>query len=815
MKKIFFFAALLLAAITGFSQPQMNPNSGLIVGKVVDADKKPLQYINVLVYKSVDSALIDAVATDTDGKFMFSNVPYDTYYLEFKFLGFANKRINNIEVAASPQNKRFVRIGEVSLDPETQDLGNVVVNGQTSTVQYQIDKKVINVGQDIQAAGGDASDALRNVPSVEVDVNGDVSLRGSSNFTVMVNGKPSILDPNDALKQIPASNIDKIEIITNPSAKYDPDGDAGIINIITKNKSDDGFSGKIELGGDIFLGYSADILLNYKKNKINFFTELDVYDKPHYMNMNQYRATHYDSLDFIIENEGEHAHGRAGKSAKVGLNYFLNDYNTFTFNFSAGQRQYKHGNTSFQHAYWSDFSSDYYFNNASDFLVNGIMYDGDINLDHKFNDNGHKIKAFAQYSYWEPTRTNLSSTDTVDVNGISLSDFMFQEQTVENISRNRFRFQLDYELPIGDKNKFEAGYTYRYLNAGGDYNIENFDYNINNWVKNDSAYNNMVMFRQIHAGYLTFSGSLKFFDYKLGIRGEYTDRLVTEEVTNSSFPIKRFDYFPTVHLSKELPFDQQVQLSYSKRINRPQGYNLNPFPVAMDRYTIRQGNPALAPEYTNSFELNYMKRFGKSYVSIESYYKQTNGKIDRIMQTDGQFIIFTAQNLNKDFSYGTEIMANLVIFKMLMLNASTNLYQYKLEGTLDGVDVKKETFSWNSRATLMTMLPTGTSIQIGGFYNAPTVTLEGNRDAMFVTFAGIRQSFFKKRLSVLVNVQDMFSTMKFAFTTETELLSSNIEFYSKYPNVGFTLTYRINNYQADKKNGREDQDVEYGGEGMY
>lgn len=805
-----------MAFLASFSQPQMSPNTGMIVGKVIDNADNSLEYVNVVLHKASDSSMIDAVATDIEGKFMFQNVTYDNYYLEFKFLGFANKRISNIEVAASPQDKRFVKIGQVKLDQDAQDIGDVVVTGQVTSVSYQIDKKVINVGQDISSAGGDATDALRNVPSVEVDVNGDVTLRGSSNFTVMINGKPSILDPNEALKQIPASNIDKIEIITNPSAKYDPDGDAGIINILTKNKSDDGFSGKVELGSDIFLGYSADVLLNYKKNKFNIFTEVDINDKPHYMEMNQYRKTMYDTIDFIIENEGEHSRGRAGKSAKLGFNYFLNDYNTITFNLGAGQRQYKHGSTAFQHTYWSDYSSDYYFINTADFLVNGIMYDADLNFEHKFNDNGHKIKAFGQYSYWEPSRTNLSTTDTVDINQNPLSDYIYQERTVENIYRDRVRFQLDYELPLNDKNKFEAGYVFRYFNSGGDYNLEYYDNSVNDWYGIDSVYNNMTMYRQIHAAYLTFSGSTKLFNYKLGIRGEYTDRLVEEEVTQSSYPIKRFDYFPTVHLSKELPFDQQIQLSYSKRINRPRGYNLNPFPVAMDRYSYRIGNPSLEPEYTNSFELNYMKSFGKSYVSVETYFKQTNGKIDRIMQADGQYVFFTAQNLNKDYSYGGEVMANLVVLKMLMINLSTNLYQYHLEGTLDGEEVNKETFTWNSRASLMTMLPTGTGIQFGGYYNAPTVTIDGARDAMFVTFAGVRQNFFKKKIQLAVHAHDLFSTMKFSFTTETDILYSSVNFQSKLPNIGFTLTYRINNYQSDRRNGSSgDNDVDFGGEGMY
>ncbi len=816
MKKIYLILIITLFVITGFSQPQMKPNTGIIVGKVIDKNDNPLEFVNIVVHKQSDSSLVDAVATDTEGKFLLKNINYGTYYLEIKFLGFQNKKINNIEVK---KEKRFVKIGQIVLNPADQELDEVVVTGQVSTVDYKIDKKVINVGKDIKASGGDATDALRNVPSVEVDVNGDVSLRGSSNFTVMINGKPSILDPNEALKQIPASNIDKIEIITNPSAKYDPDGDAGIINIITKNKRDEGFSGKIEAGLDSYLGYNGDVLLNFKKNKFNFFTEFDIYKKPFYMNLNQYRISYLDTVNLYLENSGEFMRGHNGIGGKFGFNYFINDFNTLTINGRIGQRQYMNDNQTEQHKWWSSNDlEENYFLNTSEFLVNGIMYDGNVDFEHKFNDKGHKLRAFAQYSYWEPTKENLTTTDTTNEDYEPLSDYIFKERTLENIKRDRFRFQLDYELPINSNTEFEAGYVYRYWNSSGDYHLENFDNNDDNWIEDSSYYNNMTLNRQIHAAYITLSGSFtNIFDYKLGLRTEYTDRLVSEEVTGTEYPIDRFNFFPTVHLSKQLASEQQIQASYSRRINRPRGYNLNPFPSRMDRYTIRQGNPALKPEMTHSFELNYMKEFGKSSITLETYYKQTKDEIDRIMKIDGEEIILIAENLNKDYAYGGEIMANLLLFKMIMLNLSTNLYRYHLDGTLDGQEVHKKTFTWNSKATIMSMLPTGTGIQIGGFYRAPTVTLDGDRQAMFVTFAGLRQQFFDKKLSVALYARDLFSTMKFAFTTDTDNLYTEVEFSSLHPSIGISVTYRINNYKNNntKRNDNSQQEIDFGGEGMY
>jgi len=814
MKKIILTLTTLILSIIGYSQPQMAPNTGVIAGMVIDVNNKPLEYVNVLVCKQTDSSVVDAVATDMEGKFMFNNLTYDNYYLEIKFLGFKNKKITNIIVS---NDNRFVKIGQVILDPDDQAIDEVVVTGQVSNVSYQIDKKVINVSQDIQSQGGSASDALRNVPSVEVDVNGDVSLRGSTNFTVMINGKPSILDPNDALKQIPASNIEKIELITNPSAKYDPDGDAGIINIITKNKADNGLSGKIEVGADSYMGYNADILLSYKKNKIEIVTEIQANKNPRYMEISQYRATTLDTAFFYMNSNGTHGHSRSGMGAKLGINYFIDDNNTLTFNTDVGQREFANFSETNQETWWSiDENVRNYYNTASYMTVNGFMSNFDLNFDHKFNDNGHKIKAFAQYSYWEPQRTNLSTTETTDADWNSINGYTYQERTLEDISRTRLRFQLDYELPIGDKSKFEAGYAFRYLNSGGDYNVQTMDNTTNQWVSDDSRFNNMTLNRIIHAAYATFSGSLPVFDYQIGMRFEYTDRLVSEEATGTEYPIKRPDFFPTIHLSKKLPFDQQLQLSYSKRINRPHGHNLNPFPIYVDSYTIRQGNPGLAPEYTHSLELNYMKEIGKSRFSIETYYKQTDGKIDRFQEADGETLILITKNLNKEYSYGGEAMLNVLMFKFITLNIATNAYQYYLNGTLDGVDTTRESFTWNSRATLMAMLPSGTSIQIGAFYNAPTLTLDGQRQAMFMSNIGIRQSFMKRKLSLGINVWDPLNTMKFAFTTDTQVLYSENQFSSLRPTINVTLTYRINNYKQDKKGGNGgDSEVDFGGESVY
>lgn len=819
MKKITLLIAFsLIAFFSAFAQPQMDmkPNTGIIAGKLEDNQQIALQYVNVLLHNQSDSLVVDAVATDDQGMFFFKDINYGTYFIEFKFLGFKNKYINNIAISES---NKFVKIGKVSLDTDDKELGAVVIQGQASNVSYQIDKKVINVDKDILASGGDASDALRNVPSVNVDVNGDVTIRGSSNFTVMINGKPSIMDPNDALKSIPAENIDRIELITNPSAKYDPDGDAGIINIITKNKKDDGFSGKIEIGGDNNLGYKGDILLNYKKNKINLFTEFNINNRTRPMQYNSYRESYLPTDTFYMQSTGKNIWGHGGMEGKIGLNYYITDKTTLTLTGSLGTHGFNSSSSSNQHIWYSDnYQPENYFVNTAANKMMGYTKEGEIDIEHKFDDKGQNIKAYLEYSYFNPTSINSTSMDTTNSNWAILNNDPFQQRTTQKTNRSSARFQVDYVLPLKGKSKFETGYSFRSEVAGGDYKIENLN-STNNWIEIDSVYNNMTMYRKIHAGYATYSSSLgKLFDFELGLRVEYTDRLITETVTNANYPITRFDYFPTLHLSKSLPFDQQIQFSYSKRINRPRGWNLNPFPMYIDQYTIRKGNPALLPEYAHSFELNYLKTAGKNSISLETFYRITEGKIDRIEQTQGAAIVYTSANLNKDYSLGGELSANLVVFKMLMINLSTSAFDYRITGTLDGNAVDTSTFTWNSRINFMTMLPTGTGIQFGGFYNAPSITLQGTQKGMFVSFLGIRQSFLKNKFSISVQVQDLFNTMRFSSINNTKYLYSETEFSSLHPTIGFTLTYRLNNFKQDKNKdngGNDNGSSDYMGEGQY
>lgn len=806
---------ITLWALAAYTQPQFFENEGAIVGMIIDKNGSPLNFVNLFLFKAGENKVVDAVVSDDNGKFMFQKVKFGNYDLEIKFIGFKNKKITNIQVS---ENNRFVKIGKITIEEETHELGEVVVQGQTTTLQYKLDKKVISVGQDIAATGGDATDLLRNVPSVNVDFEGNVTLRGSSNFIVMIDGKPSILEPNEALKQIPASNIEKIEIITNPSAKYDPDGDAGIINIITKQKSDDGLSGKIELGLDTYLGKNFDLLLNYKRRKLTLTGQFIFNERYRKGSGQMYRENYFNNYTQYLDNETNNNHVHGNITGKIGMQYLINNNNILTINFTWAERQFRDENESRQHLFTNPFFYEFYLINNSLSRVLGQNLSFDINYDLKFKDNSdHKLTSYLQLNTWNPLRYNGQKIDSTDANWQIVSQNPYEERTIENIKNRQGRYQLDYVRPLNKNSKLEVGIALRGQDVTSDYKME---INKNSqWIEQLQYSNQMNLQILISSVYLTYSNKLgKLFDYQIGFRGEYTYRDAIQKSLDTHYIYNKLKIYPTLHLSRNLPFDQQLQFSYTVRVNRPDIRSLNPFPMKMNQFTYRSGNPALEPEYTHSLELNYLKKFNKNSFSVEAFYKQTNNKIENRQTLLDTIILMRPENIKRNYSYGAEAMTNLVFLRFINLNLSANIYNYNLEQEQNGQLINKSQILWSTRMNLILMLPTKSFIQFGGFYNAPTITVDGQMKEMYTLFAGVRQSFLNNKLQISINFQDVFWTMRFGGESRTNTSYNKFEMKGKWPQIGFSITYRLRSFKQERKmkseNGAQDE-FDFMGEGMY
>ena len=784
------------------------PKDASVKGTVInEMSKMPVQFANAALFSLRDSSVVAGAIADENGNFIMENLPYGRYYLVIDFIGYYKKTISDIKLF--PQKKVF-DAGTVLLKDASENLDEVVVSGERNLVEYKIDRKVINISKNINSSGGTLVDALENAPSVQVDIDGNVTMRGSSNFQVLIDGKPSVLDANDILQQIPASAVENVEIITNPSVKFDPDGTTGIINIIMKKTHKSGLTGVVNASVGTGDKYSTNFLLNYRTKKIGFYLGANYGDRSSIGTGNFLRTTFLDDTVNYLETTSERTHERKYYSIKGGVDFYFNDNNTLSFSGRYGFFGFEMSNNSNNYEYNLPATIDYYTVNDGTFEMGGGFYSGNVDYKHNFAKKGHEITFSANYSVRSGGIENTvveSETDAAYTNVFSENKY----RTFQDRSRDRLRVKVDYTYPINEKSKIEAGYQARLLSAGGDYVYENFIDNI--YVKDESVSNDMIFTRNINSLYTSYSGELAGFKYMAGLRGEFTDRLIDQLTSGEKYPVNRFDFFPSLHISKQLSKTDQMQMSYSRRVNRPRHWYLNPFPGYSDSYSVRQGNPALLPEFIDSYELAYNKRIKKSFFNIDAYYRQTNNSINRIqqLQSDGK-ILYTFANLDKEYAYGSELSGNFQFFKWWTLYANLNLYYYNLEGETAGVTTNQQSFNYDAKINSTFMFLENSRLQINGFYNAPTVTTQGNREAFYIFSAAFRQEFFKKKLSVVLRANDIFKTGKYETDTEGTGFSSHSEMLREAPVFMLSLSYKINNYK--QKRGERNEDPGDEGEGM-
>jgi outer membrane receptor protein involved in Fe transport len=772
------------------------PSEGIITGKIIDIDlNQPMEYANVVLFQKRDSSMVTGTVTNADGEFKIEKIPFGKYYLRANFIGYEKLIINDIKIY--PQQKS-IDLSTIKLKQFSENLKEFEIVAERSLIEYKIDKKVINVSQDINSAGGSAIEALENTPSVNVDIEGNVSLRGSSNFTVLIDGRTSVLEGSDALQQIPANTIEQIEIITNPSAKYDPDGIAGIINVILKKQSKPGFNGIVNASVATANKYSSDFLLDYKTGKINLYGGMNYNNREMKVSGKWEQQTYSGDTTALLISDIERIKIPNGYSFNAGLDYYLDKKTTLSFFGKYGNYNFKRDFNSNLHSYTFPESSDIYSIANSSMKREGNYYNITTNFIHKFNDNGHELSAMAYYS-----KRKSDVTEYMD-EYITNNDWVITDDEPDNIMTKEdgnswdFRIKADYSKPIRIEGRIEAGYQSRMNYQNNKYNEFDIDQNI--WVNN----NEMDFTRNIHSSYFIFSDKIKNIHYQLGLRGEYTYRNIKNEQSPDSYKINRFDVFPTIHLSRRFQNDNQLMASYSRRINRPKDRYLDPFPIYLNSYNVRIGNPDLQPEYIDSYELGYQKSIKSLFISVEAYYRITNDKITRIRTLyEKDVMMITFENLDKDYALGTEIMANLSATKWLQINASINLYNYRLEGDIINTDVNKNSNNFDGRLNTTIKFSKLTRLQIVGFYKGPSVTAQEERGDFFAVNIAFRKDFFNRNLTATLKVSDIFGTMKYDYITTGEGFYSCNNFKRESQIVTLSLSYRINNYKKEKQRDKE------------
>jgi len=799
IKNILLFAGLLISFLqVSFSQEkrQSSDFQGEITGRIIDnTSEKPMEYANVSVFSMRDSALAGGSITNSKGYFKIEKLKPGFYKIKVDFIGY-ERYIHTAKV--NPQNP-LANIGTIKLKPAITQLSEVEVISEKPLVEFSLDKKVINVDKNIVTAGGSATDILRNTPAVSVDMDGNVSLRGSTNVTILVDGKPSMLSGGDKaaiLEQIPASTIQTIELITNPSAKYDPEGMAGIINIKTKKEKNNGTNGLITLNYGTWEKYGASINLNRKTGSFNFFLNYD-YKNEDRKNFRSHERTFLNNdtvLSYynIISNRLRQSQFH---TVKGGLDYSINPMNNFIFSATCrtGVRPVKN-NTNYEiydniHVLTSDFDRL----ETSDKSNNNI----DLSLGYKkqFEQKGRELTADAYYSKSDDDElTNYKQIDTIEQHLKEVSIF------------SNFTIQSDYSHPINEKTKVEAGVKYMLRTTDDDYHFLNYDPVIVDFKDDTNLSNRFIYSDQVFASYTTFSKEWKKFNFQAGLRAEQTYQNGDQKTMQEKYYNDYFSFFPSVHTSYSLPKENKLQISYSRRINRPSIQSMNPFVDASDPYTHHTGNPYLKPEYINSYELGHIKDWKKISLTSSVFFKQTNDVISRYRITDTSGVVtVTRINVAKAQSYGVDFIVSSQPVKFIRLTADFSWFKTTLEGSNLETDLTSSIYSYNGKLNASIFLPKNFSIQINCILEGPSVMAQNIRQAFYLVNGGIRKDLWNKKASVSLRVSDIFNTMHFKVTTDDSALKATMQFKRETQIVYITFSYRINegikqkerNYQQD------------------
>ncbi len=790
---------LLFASIVFPQRPQgsgMNrgnrPSSG-IMGKVLDdITGSPIQYANIMLLNSDTDEAVTGTISNEKGRFHISPVKPGKYYVTIKFMGYEELRIDSLTITfATP----MARLGEVFIKPAQLEGESVVVERERTTMEYKIDKKVINVGQDLTSSSGTAVEVLENAPSVQVDIEGNVELRGSSNFTVLIDNRPSILDANDALQTIPASTIDNIEIITNPSAAYDPDGVTGIINIITKKSKLEGVSGIANLNAGMLGQLGGDFLINYRNHRYTAYISAAYHSRVYEGSDSSFTRTTVNGNNNYVEQVGDRRFEHGGYRIRTGIDFNLTKKDILGLQYSMGNRGFERGGTNTFKQYSDLMTVPFESSTEASSERGGHYSQVAINYEHQFSSPTHRLEAELSFSPREADEESL--TEQFNVLGEQVSGTL----TTEKGPTERMRFKLSYEQPFANEGKIDAGYQIKHGLSVDESGLQSWDSLTATYIEDVTYDHDTDYERDIHSTYATISNNFGKLGVQAGFRAEYTYRNIAV-AGGDSYSIDRWDYYPTLHLSYSITPTQKFMASYSKRVRHPRGWYLEPFETWMDAYNVRMGNPGLQPVFSNSIEAGYMQYFGKNMLSAEIYSREATNLIERIQTVYGENIILHSfDNVGNSLSLGSEVTLRMLPAKWWDFNLMGNLYHYEIHDQPEIYTQGLESTNWSMRFNNNFTINKMIKLQMNAMYNSPSVTAQGEREAMFFLNAGARLTLIENKLNATINVRDILDT------GDHENISEGTDFYRYQfsdrvaPVVSASLKYTFNNYRSRDRNG--------------
>ncbi len=812
-KLLFLFVIFFGFTIISFSQERQTPSRqsdpiGTIKGKVVDdVTEKPMEYVSIQLLRFRDSSLVSGTLTNSDGMFSINNIPFGRYVLKVKFIGYRTKYVDSLFV--TPRNPN-VNVGVIHFEPEPIQTMEVEVVAQKDIVTYQIDKRIYNVDKDLNVSGGSAVDVLSNVPSVQVDLDGNVSLRGSGNVTILIDGKPSALlgfDRTAVLEQIPADNIERIEVITNPSAKFDPDGVSGIINIVTKKNLLLGWGSIVNLNAGTADKYNGSLNVNLRTEKINSALGYSYRAFSMRGSSTGSRNSFFPDTSLLYQKQDFLRRGSFQRFSFM-FEWKPDNFNSISFNSNLGSFNRKLSDSTgyLLENLQTGFKNDYYRLTSSE--VPNLSYDFGLNYKLTFEEPEKELNANLMLM-------RFGGTDESNYNQTFLGSQQANKLLQRNVNDSKnlnLVGELNYTNPL-NFGKLETGVKASLRTLNIDYKFYNYDMISDSFALNTSISNNFEYTENLYSGYLTFSNKINKFGYQIGLRSEFAQTRGEQITTDSAFTKDYFNIFPTLHLSYNINPANTLMFSYTRRVNRPMFMALNPFIDYSDPQNLSQGNPRLHPEYVNSFELSDLQYLPNGSLNLTLFYRYTTDIISRVTKLlDSTTTLTTYENLNKSKSLGFEAILNQNLFNWIKMNLSFSYFYLDVNGLPQyGIPARKSN-SWNVKLNTILNITRDLDLQVNLSYDSPVVTTGGGGmywrfftmgslgkiDGIFSANLALKYEIIPEKFTINFRLMDVFKTIRYNLETTGQGFTSYFN-RTRESRVAFLgIQYKFNDYKAPR-----------------
>ena len=808
MRKTFYIIIVLLSINLNAQQSSIS-----IYGTILDSESNsPLEYATISVYSPNDSIVKFGGISNANGKFNLE-VSKGKYNIKIEYISFKEKLIKNINVFKS------IDLGAIELVIDQNVLDEVELIGEKTQVEIKLDKTVYNIGKDLTLRGSSVSDVLDNLPSVAVDIDGNVSLRGNQNVRILINGKPSGLvgiSSNDALKQFPSESVEKVEIITSPSARYNAEGTAGIINIVLRKNKLAGLNGSISTNGGDPKTFGVSGNINFRTEKINLFTNTG-YSLSSYENASLSETEYFNSSsinNFLNEN-GSRNTERDSYYQSTGIEYFLNDKTSLVASYLTRKSDsdditINNINQNFQ----GDKKSSKRIENENE---TDDTKEFSLNLTHEFVNKGNLTIDYQKEKSNEIESSFISNTQS----NPKFIEYL-GEKVITDENQNSELYKIDYVLPIGEDGQFELGYRKSNKFQNTDYLVQDEVLN-GNYLINTDLTNNLFYNEKVNAFYTQYGNKKNKISYLFGIRVEESQTIVKQLESNSNSIKKYNDIFPTINLAYELKENETITLGYNRRISRPRSYFINPFPSRSSETSFFQGNPYLNPTYSNGIDLGYLKRLKKTTLNGSIYYKKSDAIFTFINEATGSSVMVndilvpvikrSPVNLSSQEEIGIEFNTNYSHSKNWRIGGNVNFYQSEIIGNYNGIIYDSKNLIWSGRLNNYLKLFSSVDWQTRISYRGPQKTAISTRKGSISTNTAFSKDIFGDKMTLTFKINDIFETQKWRLET----LSETYKTYSESSwrggrNFNLSLIYRFNQKKSQSNNrpGYED----YGGEGF-